>query len=111
LKDSAAFRNHRLTSTRSSFRTTARNNEETPCRKNFTKCTNTPNTLTTTEPGAGNLDHAILAVLVAIASLLGHRSHTEEGLLHTKAADQWAFYQAKNNRLHADEMFSLAFPL
>jgi Domain of unknown function (DUF4337) len=57
------------------------------------------------------LTMAILAVLVAIASLLGHRSHTEEGLLHTKAADQWAYYQAKNNRLHADEMFSLAFPL
>ncbi len=49
------------------------------------------------------LTMAILAVLVAIASLLGHRSHTEEVLLQNKATDQWGFYQAKNIRLHLDE--------
>jgi Domain of unknown function (DUF4337) len=49
------------------------------------------------------LTMAILAVLVAIASLLGHRSHTEEVLLQNKATDQWGFYQAKNIRLHVDE--------
>lgn len=49
------------------------------------------------------LTMAILAVLVAIASLLGHRSHTEEILLQNKATDQWGFYQAKNIRLHVDE--------
>ncbi len=49
------------------------------------------------------LTMAILAVLVAIASLLGHRSHTEEILLQNKATDQWGFYQAKNIRLHLDE--------
>jgi hypothetical protein len=49
---------------------------------------------------------AALAVLVAVASLLGHRSHTEELVLQTKSADQWAFYQAKNIRRHLDEMFT-----
>jgi Domain of unknown function (DUF4337) len=52
------------------------------------------------------LTMAILAVLVAIASLLGHRSHTEEILLQNKATDQWGFYQAKNVRLHLDDAIS-----
>jgi hypothetical protein len=43
---------------------------------------------------------AILAVLGAIVTLLGHRAHTEELLLQAKATDQWAYYQAKNIRLH-----------
>ncbi|HKV23963.1 MAG TPA: DUF4337 domain-containing protein [Candidatus Acidoferrum sp.] len=42
----------------------------------------------------------ILAVLVAGVTLLGHRAHTEELLLQAKATDQWAYYQAKNIRLH-----------
>jgi len=48
---------------------------------------------------------AILAVLVAVVSLLGHRSHTEEVVLQAKSSDQWAYYQAKNIRRHADEMY------
>lgn len=43
---------------------------------------------------------AILAVLVAIAALLSHRSHTEEVLMQNKATDQWGYYQAKNIRRH-----------
>ena len=43
---------------------------------------------------------AILAVLVAMATLMGHRAATEELLLQTQASDQWAFFQAKNIRLH-----------
>jgi len=43
---------------------------------------------------------SILAVLVAISTLLGHRAHTEEGLVNAQAIDQWAYYQAKNIRLH-----------
>jgi hypothetical protein len=53
-----------------------------------------------------SLTMAILAVLVAVVSLLGHRSHTEEILLQSKASDQWAYYQAKNIRRHTDEIFS-----
>lgn len=42
---------------------------------------------------------SILAVLVAIATLLGHRAATEELALTTQVADQWALFQAKNIRL------------
>lgn len=48
---------------------------------------------------------AILAVLVAAVSLLGHRAHTEELLLQTNATDQWAYYQAKDIRRHTYELF------
>jgi Domain of unknown function (DUF4337) len=53
-----------------------------------------------------SLSMAVLAVLVAVVALLGHRAHTEEVVLQTKSADQWAFYQAKNIRRHNDELFS-----
>src|SRR5579859_104415 len=49
---------------------------------------------------------AILAVLVAVATLLGHRAHTEEVVLQARSSDQWAFYQAKNIRRHTDELFT-----
>jgi hypothetical protein len=48
---------------------------------------------------------AILAVLVAATSLMGHDAHTEEILAMTKASDQWNFYQAKNIRAHTYEVF------
>ena|SRR3974390_796638 len=51
------------------------------------------------------LTMAILAVLVATVSLLGHRTHTEEIILQNKATDQWGYYQAKNIRRHSDEQF------
>ncbi len=47
-----------------------------------------------------SLTMAIVAVLVATISLLGHRAHTEEILLQNKATDEWAYYQAKNLRLN-----------
>lgn len=43
---------------------------------------------------------AILAVLVAMATLMGRRAGNEELLLQTQASDQWAFFQAKSIRLH-----------
>ena len=45
-----------------------------------------------------SLTMAILAVFVATVSLMGHRAHTEEILLQTRATDQWGYYQAKNMR-------------
>jgi len=48
---------------------------------------------------------ALLAVLLAATSLLGHRTHTEELLLQSKATDQWAFFQAKNIRRSSYELF------
>jgi hypothetical protein len=48
---------------------------------------------------------AILAVLVALVSLLGHRANTEQLLNQNKATDQWGYYQAKNIRRHSYEVF------
>jgi hypothetical protein len=53
-----------------------------------------------------SLTMAVLAVMVAVASLLGHRAHTEEVILQNKSTDQWAYYQAKNIRRHTDELFA-----
>jgi hypothetical protein len=52
---------------------------------------------------AVSLTMSILAVLVAVAALLSHRSHTEEVLLQDKATDTWNYYQAKNIRAHTTE--------
>ena len=48
---------------------------------------------------------SVLAVLVAVVTLLGHRTHTEAILAQTRAAveqnrasDMWSYYQAKNIR-------------
>jgi len=60
------------------------------------------------EKGIG-LTMAIVAVLLAIATLLSHRSHTEEVLLQGEINDKWGFYQAKHIRayefgMHAEMM-------
>src|SRR5215472_8259220 len=52
------------------------------------------------------LTMTVLAVLVAISSLLGHRTAIEESVLQNKVTDQWAYYQAKNVRRHTDELFA-----
>src|ERR1700758_3058802 len=49
---------------------------------------------------------AVLAVMVAVVTLLGHRAHTEEVVLQAKSSDQWSYYQAKNIREHEDELFA-----
>lgn len=41
---------------------------------------------------------SVLAVLVAITTVLGHRTHTAAVLEQNKATDQWNFYQAKKIR-------------
>src|SRR5262249_53596837 len=43
---------------------------------------------------------AIVAAVLAVVTLMGHRLHTEEIVIQTKAADGWAYYQAKNSRSH-----------
>jgi hypothetical protein len=55
---------------------------------------------------AVSLTMAVLAVLVAVASLLGHRAHTEEVVLQGKSSDKWGYYQAKNIREHEDVLFN-----
>jgi hypothetical protein len=41
---------------------------------------------------------SILAVLVAMVTVLGHRTHTEAVLMQSRAGDQWNEYQAKKIR-------------
>lgn len=41
---------------------------------------------------------SILAVLVAMITVLGHRSHTQAVLAQSRASDQWNLYQAKKIR-------------
>jgi CHASE2 domain-containing sensor protein len=41
---------------------------------------------------------SILAVLVAMVTVLGHRTHTHAVLLQTRAADQWNEYQSRKTR-------------
>jgi hypothetical protein len=53
-----------------------------------------------------SLTMAVLAVLLAVVTLLGHRAHTESVLLQARASDQWAYYQAKGTRRHTYEMFA-----
>ena len=43
---------------------------------------------------------AVVAALLATVTLMGHRLHTEEVVEQTKAADGWAYYQAKDARSH-----------
>jgi hypothetical protein len=55
------------------------------------------------EGGESHLTHvsfaiSVLAVLVAMVTVLGHRTHTEAVLLQSRAADQWNEYQAKKIR-------------
>ena len=47
---------------------------------------------------------SVLAVLVAITTVLGHRTHTEAVLDQAKASDQWNLYQAKKNRQYNTEL-------
>ena len=54
---------------------------------------------------------SILAVLVAISTLMGHRCSKEELLLQTQEADQWAYYQAKNNGQHNSKNFAVGLGL
>ncbi len=42
---------------------------------------------------------SILAVFVAMVTVLGHRSHTRAILMQSRAADQWNQYQAKKIRM------------
>ncbi len=43
---------------------------------------------------------AIIAILLAIVTILSHRAHTSAVVLKTEANDQWAFYQAKSLKSH-----------
>lgn len=54
---------------------------------------------------------SVLAVLVAMVTVLGHREHTEAVLMQARAADQWNEYQARKIRVQqvtvAEDLLSL----
>jgi hypothetical protein len=57
------------------------------------------------------LTMTVLAVVVAVVTVLGHRTHTEAIIAQTRAAveqnraaDMWAFYQAKKIRANDTEL-------
>jgi hypothetical protein len=50
-----------------------------------------------------SLTMSIMAVVLAAVTLMVHRSSTHELLLQAQATDQWAYFQAKNIRLHEME--------
>ena len=47
---------------------------------------------------------SVLAVLVAISTVLGHRTHTEAVLAQARASDQWNEYQAKKIRSNETQL-------
>jgi hypothetical protein len=42
---------------------------------------------------------AVLAVIIALLTMLGHRTHNEEVVIQDQATDQWNYYQAKKTQL------------
>ena len=68
------------------------------------------------EAGESSMTHvsliiSVLAVLVAMVTVLGHREHTEAVLMQSRAADQWNSYSAHKIRLQqvsvAEDLLSL----
>lgn len=47
---------------------------------------------------------SLLAVLVAIVTVLGHRTHTDAMLAQARASDQWNLYQAKKIRQYNTQL-------
>lgn len=47
---------------------------------------------------------SVLAVLVAVTTVLGHRTHTEAVLAQARASDQWNEYQAKKIRQYDTQL-------
>jgi hypothetical protein len=47
---------------------------------------------------------SVLAVLVAVTTVLGHRTHTEAIIFQNQATDQWNYYQAHKIRANDTEL-------
>ncbi len=47
---------------------------------------------------------SVLAVMVAVITVLGHRTHTEAVLQQARASDQWNLYQAKKIRQNETQL-------
>jgi hypothetical protein len=49
---------------------------------------------------------SVLAVLVAVVTVMGHRSHTEAVLFQARASDQWNLYQAHKIRQYDTQLIT-----
>jgi hypothetical protein len=47
---------------------------------------------------------AVLAVLLAVVTIVSHRAHTGAVLLKSEANDKWSFYQSKRIKFHSLEL-------
>ena|SRR5579871_4562813 len=47
---------------------------------------------------------AVLAVFLAVVTILSHRAHTNAVVERTEANDQWSFYQSKRIKFHSLEL-------
>lgn len=47
---------------------------------------------------------SIVAVLLAIVTIVSHRAHTDAVLFKSEANDKWSFYQAKKIKFHSLEL-------
>jgi hypothetical protein len=47
---------------------------------------------------------SVLAVVLAIVTIVSHRAHTDAVLFKSEANDKWAFYQSKRIKFHSLEL-------
>jgi hypothetical protein len=47
---------------------------------------------------------AVLAVFLAVVTIVSHRAHTDAVLLKSEANDKWSFYQSKRIKFHSLEL-------
>lgn len=47
---------------------------------------------------------SVLAVMLAIVTIVSHRAHTDAVLFKSQANDKWSFYQAKKIKFHSLEL-------
>jgi hypothetical protein len=47
---------------------------------------------------------SVLAVVLAIVTIVSHRAHTDAVLFKSEANDKWAFYQSKKIKFHSLEL-------
>jgi hypothetical protein len=47
---------------------------------------------------------SILAVLLAVVTIISHRAHTDAVILKSEANDKWAYYQSKRIKFHNLEL-------
>lgn len=47
---------------------------------------------------------SLLAVVLAIVTIISHRAHTDAVLFKSEANDQWSYYQAKKIKFHSLEL-------